>query len=83
MANYRKKQSIEDIEYSIRTFQSAGIRVHGMFVLGSDEDDIETARQTVAFARRHDLDSMQFNVLTPLPGSRDYDRMRKRGGVLA
>ena len=79
---FNKHESVEDVADSIRRFHEGRIKVHGMFVVGSDADDTETARQTVAFAQEHDLDSMQFNVLTPLPGSRDYDRMRARKGVL-
>jgi len=78
---YNKKQSVEDIEYSIREFHRFGIKVHGMFVLGSDEDSIETVRETAAFARKHQIDTVQFMVLTPVPGTPLYDRLDKQGRI--
>jgi anaerobic magnesium-protoporphyrin IX monomethyl ester cyclase len=78
---YNKKQNIEDIEFSIREFHRHGIKVHGMFVLGSDEDTRDTVRQTAEFARKHKIDTVQFMVLTPLPGTAFYDRMDAEGRI--
>ncbi len=75
---YDKHETVEDIVRSIRGFQRAKIKVHGMFVAGSDEDTVETVRQTTRFAIAHDLDSMQINILTPLPGSRLFQEMRSQ-----
>ncbi len=75
---YDKHETVEDIVRSIRGFQRARIKVHGMFVAGSDEDTVETVRETTRFAIAHDLDSMQINVLTPLPGSRLFQEMRSQ-----
>lgn len=75
---YDKHETVEDIVRSIRGFQRAKIKVHGMFVAGSDEDTVETVRETTRFAIAHDLDSMQINVLTPLPGSRLFQEMRSQ-----
>lgn len=72
LALYRKKESLQNIQDAITTFHRYGIKVHGMFVLGSDEDTVETVRETRRFAQRWDIDSVQFMVLTPIPGSHDY-----------
>ena len=69
---YGKKETVEDIEYAISRFHSHGIKVHGMFVLGSDEDGVETIGRTLAFAREKDIDSVQFLILTPVPGTPDF-----------
>jgi hypothetical protein len=50
-----------------------------MFVVGSDEDDLETLYATTAFARKHDIDSIQFMILTPIPGSPDWDTLYAKG----
>ncbi|MCD6288696.1 MAG: radical SAM protein [Candidatus Hydrogenedentes bacterium] len=78
---YNKKQNVDDIEYSISEFHRHGIKVHGMFVLGSDADTRETVRQTVSFARKHKIDTVQFMVLTPVPGTPFYDRMDEQGRI--
>jgi hypothetical protein len=50
-----------------------------MFVVGSDEDDVETLDATAAFARKHDIDSIQFMILTPIPGSPDWETLYAKG----
>jgi len=48
------------------------IGIHGMFALGSDDDDSDTIRDTVKFCHEMKLDSVQFAIPHPLPGSRLY-----------
>jgi len=76
---FQKKQDVAKIERSIERFHAHKIRIHGMFVVGSDEDDVETLDATAAFARKHDIDSIQFMILTPIPGSPDWDTLYAKG----
>jgi radical SAM superfamily enzyme YgiQ (UPF0313 family) len=76
---FQKKQDLAKIERSIERFHAHDIRIHGMFVVGSDEDDLETIDATAEFALRHDIDSVQFMILTPIPGSPDWDSLYARG----
>jgi radical SAM superfamily enzyme YgiQ (UPF0313 family) len=76
---FQKKQDLAKIERSIERFHAHKIRIHGMFVVGSDEDDVETLDATAAFARKHDIDSIQFMILTPIPGSPDWDTLYDKG----
>lgn len=69
---YNKKQSIDDIRACIKTLHARGIRIHGMFVFGSDNDTTGTIEETVRFAKQNKLESVQFLILTPLPGTRCY-----------
>ena len=75
LAAYNKKLSVEEIVESVAVFHEHGIRVHGMFVLGSDEDEVETIRSTARFAKKHNIDTVQFMILTPLPGTRQYHEL--------
>ena len=59
-----------------------GIDVHGMFVFGFDTDSFDTPERTLAFAQRHDINTLQFLLLTPLPGSRTYAQMEAEGRLL-
>lgn len=70
---YNKRETKQNVIDTIHAFHNHNVKVHGMFVLGSDEDSVETIRETSAFAKEHDIDSIQYMVLTPMPGSRDYD----------
>jgi len=76
---FQKKQDLAKIERSIERFHAHKIRLHGMFVVGSDEDDLETIDATAEFALKHDIDSIQFMILTPIPGSPDWDTLYARG----
>jgi radical SAM superfamily enzyme YgiQ (UPF0313 family) len=76
---FQKKQDLAKIERSIERFHAHDIRIHGMFVVGSDEDDLETIDATAEFALEHDIDSVQFMILTPIPGSPDWDSLYARG----
>src|SRR6266704_1364957 len=76
---FQKKQDLSKIERSIERFHAHKIRIHGMFVVGSDEDDVETIDATAEFALKHDIDSIQFMILTPIPGSPDWDQLYDRG----
>ena len=76
---FNKKQDLAKIERSIERFHAHKIRIHGMFVVGSDEDDLETLDATAEFALKHDVDSVQFMILTPIPGSPDYGTLYANG----
>jgi radical SAM superfamily enzyme YgiQ (UPF0313 family) len=79
---YNKRQSLEDIREAMAGFRAHGIHVHGMFVFGADEDGPETLRETVKFARQTGISSVQFLILTPLPGTRLYDQFDREGRIL-
>lgn len=82
LESYRKAQTVQDISEAVKAIHAHGIKVHGMFVLGSDEDDLKTIRETVSFARGLKIDTVQFLVLTPLPGTETYDELREQGRIL-
>ncbi len=65
---FHKHSTLDKNRSAIAAFKEAGIRVHGMFVLGSDADTPETLRETLEFARESRLTTSQFFALTALPG---------------
>ena len=72
LARVEKKQTVEQVSEGIKNFRKSGIKVHGMFILGFDEDDRKTAKETVKYAKNIGLNSVQFLILTPLPGTPVY-----------
>lgn len=83
LESLNKGQTPKDIEESIRIIQARGIRIHGMFIFGSDYDDPKTIRETVRFAKKNELSSVQFMILTPLPGTPVFEQMEKEGRLLS
>jgi radical SAM superfamily enzyme YgiQ (UPF0313 family) len=76
---FQKKQDVDKINRAIDRFHEQNIRIHGMFVVGSDEDDVETIYATAKFAKQRKIDSVQFMILTPIPGSPDWDTLYDKG----
>lgn len=81
LAAFNKQQSVSDIAGGIAALHSYGIKTHGMFVFGSDADTPESLRDTVDFAIAHDIASVQFMVLTPLPGTRQTAKFEAEGRI--
>ncbi len=77
----KKRTSVEDMKQAARAFSRNGIKIHGMFILGLDDDNQRVVRETVRFARRFHLSSAQFLILTPLPGTRCYDEMKSEDRI--
>jgi radical SAM superfamily enzyme YgiQ (UPF0313 family) len=79
---YNKKQGRADIVGCIKKVREHGIHINGMFVFGADTDDRDTIKQTVEFATENGIDTIQFAVLTPLPGTNFFEEMKRTGRLL-
>jgi radical SAM superfamily enzyme YgiQ (UPF0313 family) len=80
---YHKHSTLEKNRAAIEAFHDVGIRVHGMFVLGSDADTPSTIDDTFVFAKEMNIDSAQFFALTAVPGPPMTARYEKEGKVIA
>ena len=78
----KKRQTVEEIIRAVRILRRHHLHIHGMFVYGFDEDDWKTIKKTVKFARRAKLNSTQFLILTPLPGSKLFSQMRAEKRII-
>jgi len=78
----KKEQTVEKMTQAIKVIRRHRIHIHGMFIYGFDEDDWKTVKKTVRFSIRTKLTSTQFLILTPLPGSEFYSRMRAENRIL-
>lgn len=76
-----KKQSLEDITKAITAVHKHGMSVHGMFVFGFETDTPQTIAETVRFAKNQGIDTVQFLILTPLPGTDTYNALDREGRI--
>lgn len=83
LQSYQKKQSIEDIINAIRSFHKRKIRIHGMFVLGSDDDSERTVWDTLKFAIKQKIDTIQMMILTPLPGTKVHADLKAQKRIFS
>lgn len=77
-----KSQTRADIEKAVSVIRGKGISIHGMFMFGDDNDTPNTIPATVDFAVKHHIDTVQFMILTPFPGTQYYDMITSRDRLL-
>lgn len=80
---YQKKQTVTDIINAIRSFHRQKIKIHGMFVLGSDDDNENTIWDTLRFAIKQKIDTIQMAVLTPFPGTKVYEELKEQRRIFS
>lgn len=64
----------------LRAFRAHDIHVLGSFIFGLPSDDPETFDATVALAERANLTFAQFVLLTPFPGTVDFEKWAAQEG---
>jgi len=80
---YDKHQTVDDIVKGIGMFHKYGIKTHGMFIFGSDDDTSTTIHDTVNFAIKNKIDTVQFSILTPFPGTRLYNDFESKNRIFS
>jgi radical SAM superfamily enzyme YgiQ (UPF0313 family) len=80
---YHKHSTLEKNRQAVAAFNEVGIRVHGMFVLGSDADTPQTITETLRFAREARLSTAQFFALTAVPGPPLTRRLAEEKRIIA
>lgn len=83
LKTYKKGLTYQQIVEGVEVLHKYGIRIHGMFIIGADTDTRETIQATLDFAREARLDSAQFLILTPIPGSVLYENWQKERRVFS
>ncbi len=79
---FNKNQSFMDIESSINKIHNYEMNIHGMFVIGSDADDSSIISNTVDFAIKNNIDTIQLMVLVPLPGTLIFKQIQQEDRIL-
>jgi radical SAM superfamily enzyme YgiQ (UPF0313 family) len=75
LKSIKKHQTVEEMAQAMHILHKQNIHVHGMFVYGFDDDDWQTVKETIRFAKKAKFSSTQFMILTPLPGSEFYNKV--------
>jgi radical SAM superfamily enzyme YgiQ (UPF0313 family) len=82
LKEYKKGQKVEDIKASIDKLHKHGLGVHGMFVLGSEHDDIDSIKKTMNFIIENKIDTVQIMILIPFPGTEIYNEYKEQGRMM-
>ncbi|MBN2531761.1 MAG: B12-binding domain-containing radical SAM protein [Spirochaetales bacterium] len=79
---YNKEQTLMDIKDAINEIHKRNIAIHGMFVFGSDADGKETFKETLSFVKQNKVDTVQFLIITPLPGTKHFEQLDNEQRIL-
>ena len=66
-----------DLIHRLRTFREHGVHVLGSFIFGLPTDRPDTFDATAALAQEADLTFAQFVIMTPFPGTVDFNTWEK------
>ena len=64
----------DDLVARLREFRKHGVHVLGSFIFGLPSDRADTFEATVALAEKADVTFAQFVLLTPFPGTIDFEK---------
>src|SRR3970282_1336500 len=70
-----------DMRTSVQRIQRHGILVAGSFIIGLDSDEGGIRRRSAHAASGYGVDILTTLFLTPLPGTRVWDKMQTEGRI--
>jgi len=82
LENISKNLDLNKAVENVFITKKLGIKVHLTFMFGIPGETKETIRKTVKLAKHLNPNSIQFAILTPLPGTRIFDELKDRGHLL-
>lgn len=77
--SFNHAMSYED---EFKKIHDSGLRMIGSFIFGFDSDDEGVFERTVSFVKKNRIDIAYYNILTPLPGTKLFERLKSEGRLL-
>jgi anaerobic magnesium-protoporphyrin IX monomethyl ester cyclase len=77
MATIQKGLDLDKVATAFQIARSVGMEVHGTFMIGLPGETRDTVRETVELACSIPMDSVQFSIATPFPGTDFYEQCRQ------
>ena len=82
LKSVNKQNNAAQYEETLRRIHDNGIDIHAGFVSGLDHEDVYSFEQTVEWANRVGLCGAIFRILTPYPGTRQFEELKAAGRLL-
>jgi radical SAM superfamily enzyme YgiQ (UPF0313 family) len=76
------RKFLERYEKVFRRLHNHGIAVLGSFIYGMEHDTLDTLSHRTKYILKNDVDAVQISLMTPLPGTRLFQRLRDEGRLL-
>lgn len=71
-----------DYSEAVRRLHQLGVMINGSFVFGLDNDDSDVFRRAVDWGIENAITTATYHILTPYPGTRQFQRMESEGRIL-
>jgi radical SAM superfamily enzyme YgiQ (UPF0313 family) len=79
LRHINKPIKFEKVEKVAEWCADRGIKTHATFTFGLSGETHESMNRTLDLAKRLDVDSVQFSITTPFPGTRYYEELESKG----
>ena len=83
LKNIKKGATVERARQFTKDCHKLGLVIHGDFILGLPGETRESIRNTIAFAKELDVETIQVSVAHAYPGTELYDYAVKNGFMVA
>jgi hopanoid biosynthesis associated radical SAM protein HpnJ len=77
----KKGVTVEQATRFTRDCKKLGLSIHGAFIMGLPGETRETINETIEYAKRLDLESIQASIASPYPGTEFYDLCVENGWI--
>lgn len=77
--NVKKGIRVEQAENFTRDAHQLGMTIHGTFMVGLPGETPETIDETISFASRLNIETLQVSLASPYPGTHFYEYARENG----
>jgi hopanoid biosynthesis associated radical SAM protein HpnJ len=77
LKNIKKGATISMAKRFTENAHKLGLTIHGDFIVGLPGESRETLRNTIDFAKRLDVETIQVSIGHPYPGTEFYDYVKK------
>lgn len=78
-----KPLKLENAKRVTRWCASRGIKTHATFTFGLSGETQDSLKRTLEYSKALDVDTVQFSITTPFPGTRYFDEIRSNGQLLS
>jgi radical SAM superfamily enzyme YgiQ (UPF0313 family) len=75
-------KDISTLEAALKKIKKMGILIHASMVFGFDNDTKEVFEETVNFLIKNKVSTVSFNILTPYPGTKTYEDLKRENRLL-
>lgn len=76
-----KQRMRPNYENAIKRLHDRNVNIMGALIFGFDHENEDSYVETVEWAIQNKLDIAQFTILTPLPGTDLFERMKREGRI--